>query len=140
MEQTRTFSVDIEACRAYLRAKEAKQEAKRRAEIAHIQAVVRDAARRIFPRFPTVRRAYLFGSALYGLRRDSDVDIAVEGELSAEAYFSLWRELDRAIPERMVDLVELDRHPRLATHVYREGMLIYERENPATQGRNQSRS
>ena len=127
MAKQADFGVDIETCRAHWQAREAEREARRRAEIARVQALVREVAQRIFPRFPTVRRAYLFGSALYGLRADSDVDIAVEGDLSAQEYFDLWRELDWAIPERIVDLIELNRHPRLAARVRQEGLLIYER-------------
>ena len=39
--------------------------------------------------------------ALGGLRSTSDVDVAIEGKLDAQEYFTLWRELERAAPEQV---------------------------------------
>jgi predicted nucleotidyltransferase len=61
------------------------------------------------------------------LRSDSDVDVAIEGDLSAEAYFALWRELERAIPGRPVEIVELRQGLHFAERVRQTGELIYER-------------
>lgn len=59
---------------------------------------LRDAAPRVFHRFAAVRRAYLFGSVTDPgqMGPASDVDVAVEGTLSPEDYFALWRALEEA--------------------------------------------
>jgi predicted nucleotidyltransferase len=79
------------------------------------------------PRFPDVQRAFLFGSVLHpgGLRSTSDIDVAVEGKLDAQEYFTLWRELERAAPGWLIDLVELGRNLRFAALVRERGELIY---------------
>ncbi len=80
-------------------------------------------------RCPAIRRAYIFGSVTRpgAFRADSDIDVAVEGELSADAYFSLWRDLEAALPGWEVDLVELDQDIYFATRVRESGELAYER-------------
>ena len=91
---------------------------------------MRAAIHAVLPSFPAVRRVYLFGSVLRSgaMRAVSDVDVAVEGELSAEEYFALWRELERAAPGWAIDLVEIERTPRLAARIRETGELIYERD------------
>jgi len=59
------------------------------------------------------------------LRSTSDIDLAVEGRLSAGEYFALWRELERAAVGWPIDLVELDRDLRFAARVREQGELIY---------------
>jgi predicted nucleotidyltransferase len=129
--------VDLEACRAYLRARQQQEAQRQQALRQQVAEAVRRAAIAILPRFPQVRRAYLFGSALHTLRSTSDVDIAVEGALSAEEYFALWRELDRAVPDWPIDLVELGRDLHFTDRVRAEGELIYERADLDAQGRHQ---
>ncbi len=130
--------VDLEACRAYLKARQQRAVQRQEALQQQVSQAVRAAAAAILPRFPNVRRAYLFGSVLHGLRTTSDVDVAVEGELTAEEYFALWRELDRAVPGWLIDLVELERDLRFADRVRMEGELIYERSDPDAESRHQS--
>ena len=86
------------------------------------------AIREILPRYPDVRRVYLFGSVtLEGHFGDhSDIDIALEGT-SAEQYFDLWRELDRAVPDRFVDLREINEPSHFERRVRKRGELIYDR-------------
>lgn len=126
---SRQFDFDPAVVRAYLTSRQERAyqaaEQRRQAALSAIRAV----AYAVFPRFPGVRRAYVFGSALRpgAMRADSDIDIAVEGTLSAEAYFALWRALERAASDWTIDLVELDRDVRFADRVREEGMLIYER-------------
>ena len=124
-------TVDIAACRAHLQARQAQhRQAQERRQQAVIQAV-HAAARAVLPRFPNVQRAYLFGSTLHAsaLHATSDVDIAIEGPLDAQAYFALWRELERALDDASIDLdlVTLDRDLHFANHVRDQGELIYER-------------
>jgi hypothetical protein len=61
------------------------------------------------------------------LRSDSDIDVAVEGTLGAEAYFALWREIERTIPGWTVEVVELGRDLHFAERVRQTGEVIYER-------------
>lgn len=82
---------DVAACRAHLRARQEQEYQVREARRQAALQAVRAAACAVLPRFPHVRRAYLFGSVLRpgGMRSTSDVDVAVEGELGAEEYFAL---------------------------------------------------
>jgi predicted nucleotidyltransferase len=121
------MTVDVTACRASLQARQRRRDREREALRQQVVQAVRDAARSVFPAFPQVRRAYLFGSMARrgAVRRDSDVDVAIEGELSAEAYFALWRELERAIPGRTVEVVELGPDLHFAERVRQTGEVIY---------------
>ncbi len=69
----------------------------------------RAAAQAVLPRFPAVRRAYLFGSSSGpgAMRATSDVDIALEAALDAETYFAVWRALERAAGPWKLDVIEL---------------------------------
>lgn len=127
MKQPAAF--DVSACRAALRARQAQQYAEREKRREAALAAVRAAADHVFSHFPTVRRAYLFGSILRpgALRRTSDVDIAVEGELDAETYFAVWRELERSAEGWDIEMVELDPGVRFAARVREQGEMIYER-------------
>jgi predicted nucleotidyltransferase len=124
--------IDIVAARAYLQARE--QQRFQKCESIRQQALqwAHEAARNILPAFPRVRKAYLFGSVMHSgaMRRDSDIDIAIEGELKAEDYFALWREMERAIPGRTVEVVELGKDPHFTESVRQSGELIYARVEP----------
>jgi predicted nucleotidyltransferase len=69
---------------------------------------VRRAAALLHSRFK-VRRVVLFGSLAHAswFRPDSDVDLAVEG-IPAGDYWEAWREVERTIRDRPVDLVDLE--------------------------------
>lgn len=124
MIQSSDTTLDIAACRARLRARLAHQYHDREQQR---QALLRVAAYAIFSRFPGVHRAYLFGTIVCpgALRSTSDVDVAIEGRLSAEDYFALWRELERVAGYRPIDLVELDQSPHFADRIREQGMVIY---------------
>jgi predicted nucleotidyltransferase len=72
------------------------QESRERQRQQALQAV-RDKAPAILAAYPSVRRAYLFGSVTRpgAFRPTSDIDIALEGTTAAE-YFAVWRDLERA--------------------------------------------
>ena len=55
------------------------------------------------------RRVVLFGSLAHAawFHPNSDVDLAVEG-LSGDAYWGAWRMLEEQIPDRSIDLVEIE--------------------------------
>jgi predicted nucleotidyltransferase len=133
---------DLAASRAYLkfRQERAYQVAEQLRQAA-LHAVYR-AARLVLPRFPGVERAYVFGSVLRSgaMHAGSDIDIALEGRLSAEEYFALWRALENELSEWTVDLVELDQEVRFADFVREQGALIYERSDSDVESRNCCRS
>ena len=114
---------NIVACRVHLRTCLEQAHRERERERQAILRVLHTATHSILPHFPHIRRAYLFGSTLRpgALRRDSDVDIAIEGELSAEDYFALWRQLEYAVASRPVDLVELKGDLHFAVRVRETG-------------------
>lgn len=100
-------------------------------------AAMRDALPSAGAALPAVRQLYLFGSVLIpgAFRSDSDVDIGVDGDLSADEFFALWREIDAAAPGWETDLVELARaRVHFAERVREEGELVYAAGNPDAQG------
>jgi hypothetical protein len=57
------------------------------------------------------------------------VDVAVEGKLSAEDYFALWRALEEESGQP-VDLVELTEDLPFAHRIREQGEILYERGHP----------
>ena len=57
----------------------------------------------------SARRVILFGSLAHGawFTADSDVDLAVDG-LQKNSYWEAWRVVEQFIPDRPIDLIELD--------------------------------
>lgn len=125
------MATDIESVRTFLRERERVRDEQHEVERQRVAEMARQAARQVMPVFSAVRRAYLFGSVMRPktMRRDSDVDIAVEGSLTAEEFFALWREMERAIPDREVEIVELDKNLHFAERVRETGEIIYERKD-----------
>jgi predicted nucleotidyltransferase len=128
---------DIAASRAYLKRRQEQQEGQREERRQAALAALRQAAQSVLPRYPAVKRAYLFGSVMQpaGLRATSDVDVAVEGDLGAEEYFAVWRDLERAAPGWAIDLVELGQDVRFSEGVRTGGELVYERQDPDPKSR-----
>jgi len=133
----RDVPFDLSASRAYLASRQAQRdqarEERRRAALADVRAAVQC----VLPRFPAIRRAYLFGSVLRpgAMRVTSDVDIALEGELDAETYFAVWRELERAASGWQIEVIELGPDLHFAAFVRERGEIIYERTDPDPEGR-----
>ena len=125
MERT---GVDVTTARAHLQARQSQSNRAREFARQRALEMVHGAARSVLPAFPQVHRALVFGSITRAgaMRRDSDIDIAIEGPLSAEEYFALWRELERAISGFEVEIVELDKDLRFAERVRETGEVIYE--------------
>jgi len=69
---------------------------------------VREVAAVLRTRFGA-RRVVLFGSLAHAVwfARDSDIDLAVEG-VAPRLYWEAWRVVEASIPDRPVDLVELE--------------------------------
>ncbi len=120
---------DLAASRSYLRSRQEREFRVREQRRQEALQAVRAAAQSVLPRFPGVRRAYLFGSVLRpgAMHAMSDVDVALEGDLDAEAYFAVWRELERAAPGWQIELIELGVDVYVSARVREQGELIYER-------------
>lgn len=133
----RDLPFDLAASRAYLAARQAQRDQAREQRRQAALADVRAAVQCVLPRFPTIRRAYLFGSVLRpsAMRATSDIDIALEGELDAATYFAAWRELERAAGGWQIEVVELGPDLRFAASVRERGEIVYERTDPDTEGR-----
>jgi len=122
--------VDVAACRTYLQTRQRRRAQAREAMRQQVLQIVRTAAPPVLAAFPQIRRAYVFGSLVHPgamFRNNSDIDVAVEGTLSAEDYFALWRALERAIPGWALEVVELGADIHFAERVRQTGELIHER-------------
>ncbi len=108
------------------------QESRERQRLQALQAM-RDKAPAILTAYPSVRRAYLFGSVTRpgAFRPTSDIDIALEGTTAAE-YFAVWRDLERALPGWVMDVREITGTSPFADLIRKTGMLIYERVSSST--------
>lgn len=108
------------------------REARRRAEAEARRAAAQEAAERAIraaaPRYPGIRRIYLFGSVLRpgAFRPDSDIDVGVEGD-DGHGLFDFWRELEAAAPGWAFDVRPLDPEDPFSQRVQERGRLIYER-------------
>ncbi len=135
------FDVDVAACRRSFIAREERKRAKRELRRQAALEAAFNSIISVAPRYPTLHRAYLFGSVLrqgaFSLK--SDVDIAVEG-IDATDFFSLWRDLEEAMPDWAVDLRDLVPGSHFARRVQDGGQLIYDRENSGFESRHQRRT
>ena len=79
------------------------------------------------PRFPSVKRVYLFGSITRpgAFRSDSDIDLGVEGADMAVC-FRLWRELEQVVTDWMLDVRALEDDDPFSRRVRLKGEVVYE--------------
>jgi predicted nucleotidyltransferase len=121
---------DVERARQIFRARLEKRYNEREIRRQQALVAVEAAAAAVLARYPSVITAYLFGSVLRpgSFHPKSDIDIAVEG-LAPEAYSSLWRDLEEALPHWFVDLRELPTGASFTELVKLTGKKIYERKN-----------
>jgi predicted nucleotidyltransferase len=80
--------------------------------LAHARQALLERIRQVAERLKThygARRVMLFGSLAHGawFSANSDVDIAVEG-LAGDTCWAAWAMIEQHLPERSVDLVELE--------------------------------
>lgn len=122
----------IEAYRRSLeqRLQQVRESAEKRRRQA-LRAVQRQAPA-ILAAYPSVKRAYLFGSVTRpgSFHPTSDIDIALEGTTAAD-YFAVWRDLERALPDWTVDVREITEVSPFADLIRKTGTLIYERTDPS---------
>lgn len=128
------MAIDITAARRNLQARAERERLEREARRAAAERAVTEAVRRVVAGFPTVRRVYLFGSVIRdnAFRVDSDVDVAIEG-LGVADYFPIWRAIEEAAPDWMIDVRDITRSSAFADRVRTTGRLIYERSHPTAQ-------
>lgn len=76
------------------------------------------------------KRIYQWGSLLEEkhFSKISDIDVAVEGVLSADEYFKMLGDVD-ALTEFQIDLVQIEKiEPVYAEKIKKNGRIVYERE------------
>lgn len=134
------FDVDVAACRRSFLAREERARAKRELRRQTALKAATDAIRSRVADYPALRRVYLFGSVLRqgAFKPRSDIDIAVEG-VDAVDFFSLWRDLEEAMPDWAVDLRDLVPGSKFALRVQERGRIVYEREAFGVESRHQRR-
>lgn len=123
-----SIPVEVAQVRQFLLTREEKRRRAKELARQRVVAQLKEALEAVAPLFP-VDRVYLYGSILTGRwRPDSDLDLAVEGDLSPEDFFRLWGELDKRL-EQEIDLREIVKLP-FRERVQRKGVVLYERKNP----------
>ena len=119
---------DIAASARAFSARQARLRAEREARRQVAWQAACQAVATLLPEYPSVRRAYLFGSVTRSgaFRADSDIDIALEGSSPAD-HFAIWRRLEETLPDWTLDVREVSVDTWLAERVRLEGHLIYDR-------------
>jgi predicted nucleotidyltransferase len=129
--KTKTLQkADIERSRELFRARLERQLNEREACREQALKAAEAIAPAVIANYPDVTAAYLFGSVLQpgSFHAKSDIDIAVEG-IAPQAYSSLWRDLEAALPHWFIDLRELPAGASFTEIVKLTGKKIYERED-----------
>lgn len=128
-----TVPIQIETYRRTFRQRMQREQEEREERRRRALRAAREKSPAILAGYPSVRRAYLFGSVTRpgGFHPASDIDIALEGT-TAEEYFAVWRDLDRALSDWMVDVREINDSSSFANLIRETGVLIYERGSPPT--------
>ncbi len=115
--------IDLKKVKAFLREKEEIRKQKSRNELKATVKKLNDLA-------PTwkkynIKKVYLYGSLTVGsLHSESDIDIAVEGNINYLQLLELWGELDRHFP-REIDVRILEELP-FNESIRKKGMVVYD--------------
>ncbi len=127
---TQYHGIDLEQCRENLRKRLALQQAQRETLRQQAREDAIAAILHVAPAYPCVTQIYLFGSVTQpGHFSDrSDIDIAVAGT-DAATYFALWRDLETACPDWLIDLREINQPCHFSDIVRQMGELIYDASN-----------
>lgn len=123
----------IAVCRASFRSRLQEQyrvHEKRRTEVA--EAILQH-GHDIIARFPSIQRAYLFGSTIRPgtFHAESDADIGVQGA-TAEDYFGLWAAFEELLPTVTIDIRDVDPQTHFGRAVVSTGILLYERKDSSS--------
>jgi predicted nucleotidyltransferase len=121
-------SVDLRKARAFLEAKEKKENAANAKLFAKAKkdqtAILKMIAQKYRP-----LRIYVWGSLLHkkNFRQYSDIDIALEGITDAKSFFALVGEA-MALTDFPVDIVQMEKiEPEFAELIRLKGKIVYER-------------
>ena len=121
------MTIDLQPCRDNFDRRVSAQQAAREALRQQARQAAIVAITQTLPHYPTVTQVYLFGSLTQPgqFHAHSDLDIAVAGT-DAATYFALWRDLEAACPEWLIDLREINQPSPFASTVRQFGELVYE--------------
>lgn len=115
--------IDIEKVRRYLKEKDNRDQRKREKELKNIIKTLKNLSD-IWKKY-RVKKVYLYGSTAEGLLyQDSDIDIAVQGQVSFQDLLHLFSEIDRHFA-RDIDVRSLEELP-FKEKVLETGVLVYE--------------
>lgn len=128
-----TVPMHIETYRRTFRQRMQRDREEREEQRRQALRVAWERAPAILAAYPSVRRAYLFGSVTRpgAFHSASDIDIALEGTTAAE-YWAVWRDLERSLPDWTVDVREITASSPFANLIHETGILIYERASSST--------
>lgn len=118
-----TPAIDIDKVKHFLQEKENRTREKKRAELNQVIKCLKGLAN-IWQKYK-IRKVYLYGSVVDNrVHLQSDIDIAVEGDLEYRELLRLFGEVDKHL-EREIDLRNLDELP-FKEIVRKKGVVVYE--------------
>lgn len=121
---TTAVEIDIEKVKAYLREKESVHRQKQQEELEQTTKKIKDLAH-IWNKY-NIKRVYLYGSITREkVHHQSDIDMAVEGDINYRQLLSLYGEVDRHFA-RENDIRILEELPFKET-VKEKGVVAYEK-------------
>lgn len=119
-----TAGIDIDKARDFLREKENRARKRQSDEFEKIVGTLKN-LEDIWQKYK-INKVYLYGSVTRGRIHDqSDVDIAVEGDLEYQQLLHLFAEVDKHL-DREIDLRNLDEIP-FKDSIIQKGVVIYEK-------------
>ena len=118
-----TAAIDIEKVKRFLEEKENRAQKKQRDALNRIIKNLKNLVD-VWQKYK-IKRVYLYGSVTSGRIHDqSDIDIAVEGDLDYRGLLHLFAEVDKHM-DREIDVRNLEELPFKET-VRKNGVLVYE--------------
>jgi predicted nucleotidyltransferase len=120
----KAVEIDIEKVKAYLQEKENTRLKKQQAELIDAGKILKNLVH-IWEKY-NIARVYLYGSIIDSkLHRQSDIDIAVEGNINFRQLLHLYSEVDRYF-SREIDIRILEELP-FKEDIKKRGIVIYEK-------------
>jgi predicted nucleotidyltransferase len=121
--ETRAAAIDIGKVKAFLQKKEMQYRQSCENECKKTMQILKDLVD-VWKQY-NIKKVYLYGSIITGrLHDESDIDIAVEGNINYQDLLRLFCEIDRHFA-REVDLRSLEELP-FKDAVQKNGVVIYE--------------
>ncbi|NJN86186.1 MAG: nucleotidyltransferase domain-containing protein [Leptolyngbyaceae cyanobacterium SL_7_1] len=128
------MAIDFEQCRKNFRQRATAREVASEKLRQQAREMAIAAIFQVIPQYPCIREVHLFGSITQPrqFHDHSDIDIAVGGT-DATTYFAVWRDLEVACPNWLIDLREINQPSHFTDTVRRIGELVYESTNSTAQ-------